>query len=321
MYKDHLLPLQRLDDIPAPPAWFKESLAAPHEALEVVMHNGRRIEALAWGPVGAPGLVLLHGNAAHLGWWSFLAPFFANRFRVTTFSLGGMGGSEWHGDYSVACFADEMWAVSDAAGATIHSTPPIIVAHSMGGLPVIHAAAHMELPIRAAVLVDVGLPGVDNGIAIPKYNGHRLYPSVEAALGRFRLAPPQPCANRWIAEYLGRMAICEARDAAGNAGWSWRFDPKLWYGVPAGDIWDHLAGMRCPVALIRGASSRLTAGEMIERMVAALPDDTPLIEIADADHHVMIDQPIALVAALNALFSGWIPGLHAKPRRSKQCGY
>ncbi|ODP38441.1 alpha/beta fold hydrolase [Sphingomonas turrisvirgatae] len=312
MTPDPLLPLARLDDIPTPPAWFATALDTPYEALDVAMTDGRRIEARAWGPAGAPGLVLLHGNAAHLGWWTFLAPFFADRFRVTAFSLGGMGGSEWHDDYSVARFADEMWTVADAAGATAHTLPPVLVAHSMGGLPVIHAGAKVDRPIRAAVLIDVGLPGIDTGIAIPEYKGHRLYPSVEAALGRFRLAPPQPCANRWIAEYLGRMAVQPAHDAAGNAGWSWRFDPRLWGGVPADDVWLELAAMRCPVALIRGANSRLTAGEMIARMIAALPAGSPLIEIADADHHVMIDQPLALVAALDALFAGWVPGLGAK---------
>ncbi len=312
MIPDPLLPLQQLDDIPAPPAWFAAALDTPYEPLEVTMPDGRRVEARAWGQVGAPGLVLLHGNAAHLGWWAFLAPFFADRFRVAAFSLGGMGGSEWRDDYSVPRFSEEMWAVADAAGVAAHALPPILAAHSMGGLPVIHASAKIERPIRAAVLIDVGLPGVDNGIAIPEYKGHRLYPSVEAALGRFRLAPPQPCANRWIAEYLGRMAVCPAHDAAGNAGWTWRFDPRLWGGVQADDVWRELAAMRCPVALIRGANSPLTGGEMISRMATALPTGSPLIEIADANHHVMIDQPLALVAALDALFAGWVPGLDPK---------
>lgn len=310
MTSDPLLPLQRLDDIPAPHAWFARSLAAPYESFDVAMPDGRKIEARAWGARRAPGLVLIHGNAAHLGWWTFLAPFFADRFRVTAFSLGGMGGSDWCDAYSVTRFAEEMWAVADATGATLNPTPPVVVAHSMGGLPLIHSAAKIDRPIRAAILVDAGLPGANTHIVIPDYKGHRLYPTAEAALARFRLSPPQPCANRWIAEYVARMAIRETVDDAGNKGWTWRFDPKLWGGVAADGIWEDLTAMRCPVALIRGANSRLTADEMIERMVAALPAGSPRIDIADADHHVMIDQPIALVAALDTLFAGWIPATH-----------
>ncbi|OYW83862.1 MAG: hypothetical protein B7Z20_11910, partial [Sphingobium sp. 32-64-5] len=123
MTSDPLLPLQQLDDIPVPPAWFTASLAAPYESFDVTMPDGRRIEARAWGEKGAPGLVLIHGNAAHLGWWTFLAPFFADRFRVTAFSLGGMGQSDWCDGYLVARFAEEMWAVADATGATLHATP------------------------------------------------------------------------------------------------------------------------------------------------------------------------------------------------------
>jgi pimeloyl-ACP methyl ester carboxylesterase len=31
----------------------------------------------------------------------------------------------------------------------------------------------------------------------------------------------------------------------------------------------------------------------------------PYIEIPEADHHVMIDQPLAFVAALRALLAAW----------------
>jgi pimeloyl-ACP methyl ester carboxylesterase len=31
----------------------------------------------------------------------------------------------------------------------------------------------------------------------------------------------------------------------------------------------------------------------------------PQVAIPDADHHVMVDQPLALVAAFRALLAGW----------------
>jgi pimeloyl-ACP methyl ester carboxylesterase len=286
-----------------PPLWFVQAIEAPFESYMVEV-DGARIEARSWGRVGAPGLLLLHGNAAHLGWWSYLAPFFAEDFRVTAFSFSGMGGSDWREVYSAAIFAREMWAVADATGVSAAETPPVVVAHSMGGVAAIHAAAAVDRPLRAAVLIDVALPGPVT-FKVSPYRGHRSYPSFGAALGRFRLTPSQPCGNAWIAEYLGRMAIRET--AAGDEpSWTWRFDPRLTDGIDYGDIWGDLARMKAPVAVIRGEQSALTAGPMIEQMMATLPVESPLIIVPDAHHHVMIDQPLALVATLRTLLAAWV---------------
>jgi pimeloyl-ACP methyl ester carboxylesterase len=32
---------------------------------------------------------------------------------------------------------------------------------------------------------------------------------------------------------------------------------------------------------------------------------TPFIEIPEAEHHVLLDQPLALISALRALFAAW----------------
>lgn len=299
------LPLADLASIPAPPAWFTAAIAHPFETHDVLV-DGRHVEARSWGDPAKPGLLFVHGNAAHLGWWSFLAPLFQNDFHVATFSLGGMGGSDWCDDtYSSSGFASEMWAVADAAGLTRGPVAPIIVAHSMGGVPVIHSAATSDRSIRAAILVDVALPGPEM-MTIPPYGEHRLYPTREAALARFRLSPMQPCEHLWIIEYLARMAIKEVVAADGTVQWTWRFDPRLWSAVDFGDIWDEFARMRCPVAILKGARSGLSDGPMNDRMVATAPAGSPYIVMPEANHHIMIDQPIALVSVLRTLFATWV---------------
>ncbi len=57
------------------PAWFDKALDAPWEdrAVEV---EGCPIHYLRWGEAGRPGIVLVHGGAAHAHWWSFIAPLF-----------------------------------------------------------------------------------------------------------------------------------------------------------------------------------------------------------------------------------------------------
>jgi pimeloyl-ACP methyl ester carboxylesterase len=40
-------------------------------------------------------------------------------------------------------------------------------------------------------------------------------------------------------------------------------------------------------------------------MLGLMPKDMPKVVIPDADHHVMLDQPLAFVAAIRALLEVW----------------
>ena len=63
---------------PPAPAWFERVVAIEPERTFVAV-EGAQVETLAWGERGKPGLIFLHGGAAHADWWSFIAPFFAAR--------------------------------------------------------------------------------------------------------------------------------------------------------------------------------------------------------------------------------------------------
>ena len=58
------------------------------------------------------------------------------------------------------------------------------------------------------------------------------------------------------------------------------------------------------VILDHDRSTLMQAGD-IARMRNILPLGTPVIDIPEAYHHVPIDQPLALVAALRAVLAGW----------------
>jgi len=52
---------------PEAPDWFKWAIGqAPERSFVTV--DGARIELLAWGKRGDPGLILVHGNSAHADW-------------------------------------------------------------------------------------------------------------------------------------------------------------------------------------------------------------------------------------------------------------
>src|SRR6185369_10030650 len=117
---------------------------APEErSVEV---EGCTIRYLRWGEVGKPGLLLVHGGAAHSRWWSFLAPLLSR-------DMSGHGDSGRRQLYPREIWALE--AVSVAAHAELgRSGPPIIVGHSLGGLVTIVAASLYGDRMAGAVIVD-----------------------------------------------------------------------------------------------------------------------------------------------------------------------
>jgi pimeloyl-ACP methyl ester carboxylesterase len=56
-----------------------------------------------------------------------------------------------------------------------------------------------------------------------------------------------------------------------------------------------------------GDRSLLMTRERLALLRSATPAQSPWIVIPDAGHHIMVDQPLALVAALRALIAAWQP--------------
>jgi hypothetical protein len=75
---------------------------------------------------------------------------------------------------------------------------------------------------------------------------------------------------------------------------------------------DDLAAALCPIAIIRGSRSKVMTEETAAFAHSIAPAGSPMVEIPEAHHHIMIDQPLAFVAALRALLSGW--AVHAGAR-------
>lgn len=301
---------------PEAPSWFDKALK--HEpARSFVAVKGARIETLAWGEIGKPGLVLLHGNRAHADWYSFIAPFFANDFRVVAMSWSGMGGSEWRDSYSIELLSEEVAAVADATGMFESKARPIVVAHSFGGFPALRYCARAGTRVGGLVLVDC--PVMSPEMRKARRGGspgntelrpNRVYETLPAALARFRFAPPQACKNLYIADHIARTSLKKAPLETGTAddtreGWTWRFDPFQWRDLRMENPLPDFRALQCPVAIVWGAQSLLFDADILAYTASVAPPGTPRIEIPAARHHLMVDQPLAFVTALRGLFAGW----------------
>jgi pimeloyl-ACP methyl ester carboxylesterase len=213
-----------------------------------------------------------------------------------------MGDSGHRAKYSLDTFAKEVAIVCVHAGL---DDSPVIVGHSFGGLVALRTGALSGARIGGIVLVDFPIrpPGYEHARGQQRLTGRtkEIYPSLGAALDRFKLLPPQPCENAFIVDYIARRSLAEV-----TGGWSWKFDPGIFderdYGQPA----DDLARLACRVAAIYGERSALFPPEIRDYMTTLLAGRAPMIALPEAHHHLFLDQPLAFVVALRALLADWI---------------
>lgn len=289
---------------PPAPDWFTTSLACePRRTF--IESNGANIELLSWGRSDAPPLVFLHGNGAHADWWSHIAPMFAQDWHCLALSYSGMGRSDWRAEgYTVDTFAQEVLDAVVFAGLDQGAAKPILIAHSFGGAVGIVVASRADyfaglVMIDTPVNMDRELLRELKARAPQARAEHPGFDTLVDGLARFRWSPPQPCVNDFIGDHIARCALVE-RDGR----WHWRFDPRR-VNVDPDRPEDAIDAVRCPLAYFYGQHSALITPEVLATSLPLFPAGTPVVEIPDAAHHIMIDQPIALIASLRTLLRCW----------------
>jgi pimeloyl-ACP methyl ester carboxylesterase len=282
------------------PEWFKRAIATPYAECTVQV-EGCPIHYLKWGDPGHPGLVLVHGGAAHAHWWSFLAPLLIQNYNVVALDLSGHGESGRRESYPRRTWAAEVMAVARHAGFV---SPPIVVGHSMGGLVSIVAAALYGDELAGAIVVDAPVrrpdPESQEGERGRSFRNPKTYADLETAKAHFRLVPPQPCDNDYIMDFIASKSL-----RAVEGGYTWKFDPNVFVLARPEAMHEHLANVRCRIALIRGELSYVVPPETGEYMYQLLRRNAPLVAIPEAHHHLLLDQPLAFIAALRALLADW----------------
>jgi pimeloyl-ACP methyl ester carboxylesterase len=279
----------------------------------VVTVEGADIEVLSWGERGRPGVVLLHGYTAHADWWSFIAPLLEQGRRIVAFSLSGMGRSGWRDSYSMEQYAREAIAVADATGLFEADHPPVFIGHSFGSFVTRIVALALGDRLGGIVLVDGALAAEEDD---DEYDGvrrrghrHRVHATLAQALARFRFSPPQTCENPCILDHIARTSLAETVSVDGHAGWAWSFDPDLRAKISTLPTAALLSRPLCRMALVFGDRSMLMTRERLEFLRRVTPVEAPWIVVPDAGHHIMVDQPLALVATLRTLLAAWQPAV------------
>jgi pimeloyl-ACP methyl ester carboxylesterase len=284
------------DDPAQPPRWFSEAISMPAERGTTVV-DGTTIAYRAWGKPGGSGIVLVHGGAAHARWWDHVAPLLAADRLVVALDLSGHGDSGRRERYSLDEWAHEILAVAACAGIT---DPPTVVGHSMGGFAALRAAGLYGARLAGAVVIDSPVRDITPEERAAReqraFGPLRVYGSQAEAIARFRPIPDQ-----FVLPYV-RAHVAATSIHAVPGGWSWKFDPRVFARHPLAPAL--LTRLDCRVALFR-AQYGILSPQMSEVMYDRLGRVAPEIEIPAAGHHVMLDQPIALVTAIRTLLSDW----------------
>jgi pimeloyl-ACP methyl ester carboxylesterase len=287
---------------PDAPRWFREALAVPFDD-GVTRVDGAAIHYLAWGDPGRRGLVFVHGGGAHAHWWSPLAATFAGDYRVLALDLSGHGDSDHRAEYALEQWTREVMAVVDAGGV---QGPPVIVGHSMGGFVTIATAALHADRLAGAIVCDSPVTEPDPEIGAYRlkeaFGRPRTYASVDEALARFRTVPPQERYLDYVIDHVARQSL-----TAVDGGWRWKFDRRIFAQFATGMrsiALPYLPQVTCRLALLRSECGLVTR-DIGESMFDKLGRVTPVIELPEAGHHAMLDQPLILLTAIRALLADW----------------
>jgi pimeloyl-ACP methyl ester carboxylesterase len=294
---------------PQAPGWFERAIAVPRTD-EFVEIDGCAIHYLAWGEPGKRGLVFVHGGAANAHWWTPLAATFAEEFRVVALDLSGHGDSGHREEYVPEQWTDEVVGVTAVARI---SGGPVVIGHSMGGFITIATAARHPDSLNGVIVCDSPVAELDPEISAfhlrEAFGRPRTYPDLEDAVAHFRTVPAQDNYLDYVMDYVARHSLKEA-----DGGWQWKFDRRVFeqFGhgmrsIAAG----YLTEVDCRLALLRSEYGLVTP-DIGASMYEKLGRVAPVIEIPEAGHHAMLDQPLILLTALRTLLADWD---HSEPHR------
>jgi pimeloyl-ACP methyl ester carboxylesterase len=277
----------------ATPAWFSRALAAAPEHRDVEV-EGAAVHYRAWGDPGAPGLVLVHGGAAHSGWWDHVAPQLTSH-RVVALDLTGHGDSGRREVYDMHQWAREVVAVAAAEGLE----RPVVVGHSMGGWVAVTTGVEHPDAVAGIAYIDSPLndqPPEEARLA-ERRRPRRVYPTEEEAVARFRTLPPQDVVLPYVREHVARGSLRRV-----EGGWTWKFDPTFFGNRLL--LRELLPQLTCPVALFR-CEHGLVSPAMAAEMARLVRGHLPVVDLPDTGHHPMLDRPLALVTGLRTLLALW----------------
>jgi lipase len=250
-----------------------------------------RLHVRAWGDLGAPTVVCLHGVQAYGGRFRRLAEErLAARFRVLAPDLRGHGLSGWEGPWTLDAHLADLAETFQGAAAWI--------GHSFGGRLVLDLAARRPELVKRAVLLDPALVVPQDYaqlLADEELAAERSFATIEEAVEQALAGLPartSPLLEEEIREHLLR----------GEDGrYRFRYSPEA---VAAGylelaEVPPPLGAARIPTLVIAATQSKFVSLGETELFRAALGDLFRAV-VVPGGHMVLWDAFEETAAAIDA---------------------
>jgi pimeloyl-ACP methyl ester carboxylesterase len=297
------------------PSWFVHAMAVPREEAFVEV-DGYKVHYFRWGTRGKPPLLMTHGFLAHARCFAFVAPFLAGDYDIVAYDLAGMGESEMVPDCDAEKRAQNMVAVAEALDLFSGPVKPKIIAHSFGSGVALTAMEMAGARFGGLIICDLMVMRPEKLAAHFEAGGgppgsgrsdrpSKVYPDYESARGRFVLSPPQDAQAPFLLEYMAYHSMYRV-----EGGWSWKFDPMV-YLRNENDLakWaqtaQRIVDLPHRMAMVYGEKSKLFDADSAAYLRELGGSHIPMIAIPEAEHHLMLDQPLALVTALRSVLALW----------------
>ena len=263
--------------------------------------NGLVLNCLDHGGEGKPPMLFVHGGSAHAHWWDFIAPAFVADFHVLALDQRGHGESEWPKEwqYSSLDYVADLEQIIDHWGLGA----PVLIGHSMGAHNVLVYASRNSKKLRAMIAIDT--PPDYSRFAVEFLRTYAVKPprrfeSIEEAVRNFRVLPRETLAKKETLNHVAHHTYRRLEDGS----WTHKLDRRTLSREPL-QVWDQLSQISCPALIVKVTKSPVLEINAARRMVATLPKGN-LEQIDDSYHHVMLDNPEALIAALRK-FTATLP--------------
>lgn len=273
------------------------AVAAPTPAAVPVVMDHISITSIGSGSA----VVLIPGLSTPSAVWDGVVPELAKSHRVILVQVNGFGG-EAPGRNLAPGILDGLVAELDGYIVREKLGRPAIVGHSMGGLAALmFAKAHPDHVSKVMVVDSLPFIGVRFAptatVAMLKPQGAAVRDQMAASYGK-----PADAAN---AEVTADRLALKPESRAKVRAWVMASDPRVsgeaLYEDMTTDLRPDMAKIATPITLVYPWNATGPTREMAEPLYHGAYAGAPhvsYVDIADAAHFVMLDQPAAFQAAL-----------------------
>ena len=202
--------------------------------------------------------------------------------------------------YPIEGWADEVMAAAEAAGI---AGRPYIVGHSMGGRVAAVVGAGIGNRLRAwSSSIHRSRSRRRNPSSGSWAAGRRpTRPGTRFAAGFARSPNRRSCSRTWRGTWPRNRCATPATGGSGNS------IPRCCASVSAEDVshpWGSLRTVAAPVLYIRRERGLVTRARALE-IAGVFGRPATIVELAEAGHHPMMDQPLPLVATVRTALAQW----------------